>query len=270
MFTVCIPVYKDGSIEAAGEKSRCPDPGETRQGSPSHGLRRSSRTFQAPAPPPGLSQGVFLCRVPLRKTHPRPRVHLCTQKPPPGSRDHGARWGPRLRALPTGFKARPHPPLSQVQTSPPPHAPFMWFPSNLKTPPPRGLCTRGRFLQSPFEKPGASQAQISPVQSACLHRPPMRRGPEGVQAGPGSTKGVASTFSGPATAPSSSGSCSREQADAGQNLPVPPEASGRGSSWSLGQRAVQGTAACVTQWLSPALPAPATRPPRNLPRDRCR
>lgn len=155
-----------------------------------------------PSPTPGFPRASSLCRAPPGKTHPCPRVHLCTQKSPPGSRDHGARWGPRLWALPTGFKARPHPPLSQVQTSPLPHAPFMWFPSNLKTPPPRGLCTRGRFLQSPFEKPGASQAQISPVQSACLHRPPMRRGREGVQTSPGSTEGVASTFSGPATAPS--------------------------------------------------------------------
>lgn len=70
-----------------------PRPWGARQGLPSRGLRRSSRTFQAP-PPPGLSQGIFLVQSPSRQTHPRPRVHLCTPKPPPGSRTTGPGGGP--------------------------------------------------------------------------------------------------------------------------------------------------------------------------------
>lgn len=94
-----------------------------RQGSPSQG-----------PPTPGFPRASSCCRAPPRKTHPRPRGHLCT--------------GPRgqvraqLPGAAHGLRGSAPPTAESSSNLPAPRTPFMWAPSNLRTLPPAAFVLR--------------------------------------------------------------------------------------------------------------------------------
>lgn len=131
-----------------------------------HGLhplseRASGRRIRRRRPragPSGRPPGSAPCSRPAAPA--APQVPGDQAAAPPGGRP--------LPSAPDPPVARPHPPLSQVQTASCSTA--FHVSAETKTPPPHGLCTCGPLLPPPFEKPGASQsAGVPSVRSVCLH-----------------------------------------------------------------------------------------------------